>query len=180
MNTIGILLGTTRANRHSATVGDWLKTVVDKTGQATGLILDPKAANLPWFDEPKGPDSLNRQYTHTAVTEWSKLVDRCSAIIVVTAEYNHGYPAPLKNALDSLYPEWNNKPTGIVSYSVGQLAGVRAAEQLKPILLHLKMKLVNVEVNIGKINDAFDETGAVNVEFYQTKAAELVAALLAK
>ncbi len=177
MKKIGILLGSTRQGRRSELVAKWLETIVVASGTAEAVMLDPKAAKLPFFDEPKGPDSLNRQYSSPELRAWSELVDSCQAFIILSPEYNHGYTGVLKNALDSLYPEWTNKPAGIVSYSPGNMAGVRAAEQLKQVLFHLNLVVVRPEINISKVDAAFDEAGKMTSDFYQKKATELVTVL---
>jgi NAD(P)H-dependent FMN reductase len=88
------------------------------------------------MDEPFYPIQQKYQFEHTK--KWSATIEEAEAFVIVTAEYNNGMPAPLKNALDYLVKEWAYKPVGIVSYG-GGAAGTRAAQMLKQVLSYLKM-----------------------------------------
>jgi NAD(P)H-dependent FMN reductase len=85
---------------------------------------------LPMFDEPVPPSRLERKYGSEIVQRWSAKISQADGFIIVTPEYNHGYPAVLKNAIDTLYPEWNNKPVAFVGYSSGFSGGIRAVNSL--------------------------------------------------
>ena len=88
-----------------------------------------------------------QKYENQHTKKWSRLIDEADAFIFVTAEYNHGYTAPLKNAIDYLYNEWKNKPAAFISYG-GISAGTRAVQALKQVLNTLKMVPVTEAVNI--------------------------------
>jgi NAD(P)H-dependent FMN reductase len=88
-----------------------------------------------------------RQYKLGHTHDWSARIDRADAIVFLTPEYNHGYPATIKNAIDYLYQEWNDKPAGFVSYGA-VAAGTRAVQQLMQVVATLKMVPVNESVNI--------------------------------
>lgn len=101
--------------------------------------------NLPFMDEPHHPRL--RQYTHEHTRRWSAAMEAADAFVIVTPEYNHGFTAPLKNAIDYLIHEWAYKPVGFVSYG-GLSAGTRALQLLKPILIDLKMTPIVEAVNV--------------------------------
>jgi NAD(P)H-dependent FMN reductase len=127
---IGIIIGSTRPGRLGAQVAQWIS---DEFSQTPGLkfsLIDLKAWNLPLFNEPGMPSK--GQYTHDYTRKWSKEINKYAAFIFVTPEYNGGYPASLKNAIDYLHKEWTGKPAIIVSYGYG--GGKGAAGQLKQVL----------------------------------------------
>jgi NAD(P)H-dependent FMN reductase len=101
-----------------------------------------------------------RQYTQPHTEAWSTQVDRADAVVVVTPEYNHGYPASVKNALDYLHQEWADKPIGFVSYG-GVAGGTRAVQQLKQVVLALRMVPVVEAVNIPFHAQLIDEEGTI-------------------
>jgi NAD(P)H-dependent FMN reductase len=108
-------------------------------------LVDLVDVGLPVFDEPNHPRL--QQYTHQHTRDWSATVARADAFVFVTPEYNHSFPAGLKNALDYLSREWADKPAGLVSYG-GVSAGLRAATALKPVLAALRMVPVVEAVSV--------------------------------
>ena len=110
------------------------------------------------MDEPSHPRL--RQYIHQHTKDWSAVVERADAFAFVTPEYNHGFTAPLKNAIDFLHNEWKYKPVGIVSYG-GVAAGTRAAQLLKPVLVALKMTPLSEAVSIPFVAQFIDDDGVV-------------------
>jgi NAD(P)H-dependent FMN reductase len=143
--TLLIIAGSTRPTRLGFPIAQWFHDLAVVNGQFSVEMADLAAINLPMFDEPKNPRF--GQYEHEHTKEWSAIVARADAIVFVIPEYNHGYNAATKNAIDYLFAEWQHKPVGIVSYG-GTSGGTRAAEQLKPVLVTLKMVPV-AEVNIS-------------------------------
>lgn len=142
MTRIAIVLGSTRPGRLGKAVADW---VLDRSGRRTDAsfeLLDIADFRLPVLDEPV-PPSLGR-YAHEHTKVWSKAVDGFDGFIFVTAEYNRSIPGALKNALDFLYREWNNKAAGFVSYGVS--GGVRAVEHLRGVAGELQMADVRAQV----------------------------------
>jgi NAD(P)H-dependent FMN reductase len=110
--------------------------------------------NLPFMDEPNHPRLA--QYTHQHTRDWSAKVSEADAFVFVTPEYNYGYTAPLKNAIDYLHHEWHYKPAGIVSYG-GVAAGTRAAQMLKQVLTTLRITPVFEAVSIPFVSQFIDE-----------------------
>ena len=125
-----IILASTRPGRVGLPVATWFTEHADDDGRFETELVDLAKLALPLLDEPKHPRL--RQYTHDHTFAWSRIVDGADAVVIVTAEYNYGYPAALKNALDYLNHEWRHKPLGFVSYG-GVAAGTRAVQQLKQV-----------------------------------------------
>jgi NAD(P)H-dependent FMN reductase len=132
---IGVIVASTRPKRYGGQIADWVKTVTDADDEANYTYLDLKDINLPFLDEPRLPAEGNYEYEHTK--RWAKQVADQDGFFIITAEYNHGIPAPLKNALDVLYAEWRNKPVGFLGY--GAMGGARVIEQLVNVTVNLDM-----------------------------------------
>lgn len=127
--TIGIILGSTRQGRVSPQVGDWVKEIGEKRGDAHYEIVDIAHYALPFFGTTDG--------TEPGITAWNQKLASLDGFIFIVQEYNHSITGALKNALDSARDGWHNKAAGIVSY--GAVGGVRAAEHLRGILAELKV-----------------------------------------
>lgn len=143
MLKIGIILGSTREGRVSPQVGRWVKEIADKRGDAEYEIIDIADFKLPLLGEPGGDAS--------GAAEWSKRVAACDGFVFIVQEYNHSITGALKNALDYLREEWNNKAAGIVSY--GSVGGARAAEHLRGILGELLVADVRVHPALSLFTD---------------------------
>ena len=171
---ISIVVGSNRPNRSGHIVADWVKKQAESLdSEATFPILDLKEIDLPFLDEPESPSSGNYQNAHTL--EWAKMIEESDAIIFVSPEYNGGYSAVMKNAIDSIYAEWNEKPAAIVGYGGGP--GLRAAAQLKHVLEIIKMQVVEEQVNIRAPWEAFEEDGSVKDSHVTGELDTLVRAL---
>src|SRR5271157_213614 len=114
MTKVGILLGSTRPNRNGEAVAKWVYDIAKKRKDAEFELVDIKAFNLPLLDEPI-PPSMG-QYANAHTKSWAAKIDSFDAYVFVTPEYNHATSGALKNAIDYLYKEWNNKAAGFVSY----------------------------------------------------------------
>ena len=124
---IGIILGSTREGRVSPQVGAWVKELADKRGDANYTIIDIAEYKLPLLGEAGGDAS--------GAAAWSEIIAKQDGFVFIVQEYNHSITGALKNALDYLRDEWNNKAAGIVSY--GSVGGARATEHLRGILSEL-------------------------------------------
>ncbi|MCY0880233.1 MAG: NAD(P)H-dependent oxidoreductase [Firmicutes bacterium] len=131
-----IVIASTRPGRVGLPVGQWFERLSREHGGFDIEVADLKELNLPMMDEPHHPRFA--QYTQPHTKAWSRMVDASDAVVLVMPEYNHGITAPLKNALDYLYQEWNYKPVGLVSYG-GPSGGMRAAQMVKQVATALKM-----------------------------------------
>jgi NAD(P)H-dependent FMN reductase len=145
MPRLTIIIGSTRPGRSGLPIAEWFADRARSHGGFEVDVADLAELNLPLLDEPNHP-RLGR-YIHQHTKHWSAIVDASDAFVIVTPEYNTGYPAPLKNAIDYLYNEWRNKPVGFVSYG-GVSAGTRAVQQLKQIVTTLKLLPVVEAVSI--------------------------------
>ena len=147
---IHIISASTRDGRVGSGVTAWVKRQVEAAGHEA-VVIDLRDHHLPFIDDATQPAAMNKTYPHAEVQAWSTVVDAAKAFIFVTPEYNHGYPGELKNAIDWLFSEWSTKPTGIVSYSGGQIAGARAAEQLKLVLSQVGCRLTQRHVALPSV-----------------------------
>ncbi|MFD1505626.1 NAD(P)H-dependent oxidoreductase [Georgenia yuyongxinii] len=143
--TLLVVVASTRPGRVGIHVGEWFRECARAHGGFDVQFADLAELALPFMDEPHHPKQ--RKYTHQHTKDWSAVVDGADAFVFVTPEYNHGYNAVLKNALDFLHGEWADKPVGLVSYG-GVAAGTRATQQLKPVLDALRMAVTVEAVNV--------------------------------
>ena len=146
---IQLIIGSTRPNRTGPSVAKWL---MENLPEVTGIeyeTIDLVEYNLPLLDEPFLPSMLQYQNDHTK--KWSKKINEGDGYIFLTAEYNAGYPAALKNAIDYLYHEWAAKPVLIVSYGIG--GGTGAASQLRQVVERLKMRPTKESLQITITKD---------------------------
>lgn len=140
---IGIIIGSTREGRVSPQVAAWVKELADKRGDANYTIIDIADYKLPLLGEP-GQDA-------SGAAAWSEIIAKQDGFIFIVQEYNHSITGALKNALDYLRAEWNNKAAGIVSY--GSVGGARAAEHLRGILGELLIADVRVHPALSLFTD---------------------------
>jgi NAD(P)H-dependent FMN reductase len=133
-----VVLGSTRAGRLCPAIAAWVVAVAREAADLNFELADLADWPLPMDDEPAIPARGGYRQTHTRA--WSDKVASADAVMFVTPQYNWGYPAALKNALDHLYKEWNGKPAVIVTY--GGHGGVRCAAQLRQVIEGLKMRPV--------------------------------------
>jgi NAD(P)H-dependent FMN reductase len=147
---IGIILGSTRPGRNGEAPARWLLDLATERGDAQYELVDLKDFDLPLLDEVHSPSQGKYENDHTK--RWSKTIDQYDGFVMVTAEYNHGVPGALKNAIDYLYAEWNNKAVGFVSYGAAA-AGQRAVEQLRSIAGELQLADVRQQVAFSLFTD---------------------------
>lgn len=140
-------------------------------------FVDLAEYDLPFMDEPNHPRL--RKYEHEHTRRWSARVAAADAFILVMPEYNHGFNAPLKNALDYLHHEWRHKPVGLVSYG-GISAGTRAAQMIKQVLLALRMHVVTEAVTIPFVATLIDDAGRFHVNGSLEDAAAAMLAELSR
>lgn len=149
---VAIVIGTTRPNRKSEKVGSWVHELARGRDDADFELVDLAKVALPLLDEPKPPGAGDYQQEHTK--RWAATVASFDAFVFVTGEYNHGIPAALKNALDFVYAEWNDKAAGFVGY--GNTGGARSIEHLRGVVAELRMASVRTTVNLNIFTD-FDK-----------------------
>src|SRR6266404_9990925 len=149
MIKIAIILGSTRPGRKGEAVAKWVHEVASKRSDAEFELVDIKDFNLPLLDEPVSP--IMGQYSKPHTKKWAAKIASFDAYVFVTAEYNHGIPGALKNAIDFLFAEWNNKAAGFVSY--GGVSGARAVEHLRLVLAEVQIATVRNQVLLSMFTD---------------------------
>ncbi len=173
---VAVVIASTREGRMGEKVGRWVHAQASQRAGWTVELVDLLAWPLPNYAQPLPTKMAEKSYTDVRLKAWAELVAKFDAFLIVTPEYNHGYPAALKNALDHAYAGWNRKPVGFVSYG-GTSGGVRAVEQLRQVAVELQLAPVRDEVNIPLIGKALDEAGAPREEFHGKRLAALVGEL---
>lgn len=158
MSKIQIILGSTRQGRTGDKVAAWVMRELANLPGAEYELIDLRDWPLPFFDEPVSPSTAPGQFTNDVAKRWSAKIQEGAGYIIITPEYNHGYPGVLKNALDYLFVEWKDKPVGFVSYGAAA-GGARASEQLVQVVNELQMIAVRQRVVIPTVWAAFDEQG---------------------
>lgn len=149
MLNIAIIIGSTRPGRNGEAVAKWVYELAKKRTDANFELVDLKDFNLPLLDEPFMPATGNYQNEHTKA--WAKKIAQFDGYVFVTPEYNHTIPASLKNALDYLYTEWNDKSAGFVGY--GSMSGIRSVEHLRQIAGQLRLADVRSQVGLSLYTD---------------------------
>ncbi|MHC3820247.1 NADPH-dependent FMN reductase [Streptomyces sp. DT9] len=144
MPGLGIIVASTRPGRIGPVIGKWVAAEARAHGGFAEVeLIDLAEVDLPFMNEPHHPRL--RRYTHQHTREWSARIAGTDAFVFVMPEYNYGYNAELKNAIDYLHHEWQYKPVGLVSYG-GVSAGTRAAQMIKQVVTTLKMTPVSEAV----------------------------------
>lgn len=137
MLNIKIILASVREGRFGDKPAAWILAHAKQTTDVDAELLDLKEYPMPFFNDPVSPSMKKTPYTHPDVVRFTAKIAEADAFIIVTPEYNHGYPASLKNALDWVYDEWHKKPVAFVGY--GGVGGARSIEQLKQVVVELQM-----------------------------------------
>lgn len=149
MLRLAIIIGSTRPGRVGADVARWAFEIAKQRDDAAFELVDIEAFNLPLLDEPIPP--AQGKYTKDHTKRWAAKIDSFDGYIIVTPEYNHGTSGALKNAIDFVYAEWNNKAAGFVGY--GSAGGVRAVEHLRQIMAEVQVATVRGQVMLSLFND---------------------------
>jgi len=164
MINIAVIIGSTRPNRVGESVGHWVYEHAKKREDAKFELIDLRDVNLPLLDEPIPPAMGKYSQPHTI--KWAETISKFDAFVFVTPEYNHGIGGALKNAIDFLYKEWNNKVAGFVGY--GSAGGVRAVEQLRLVMAECQVATVREQVMLSLRTD-FENYSKFKPEDYHLK-----------
>ncbi len=168
---IQIILGSTREGRLGEPVTRWFAGIAAQRSDLTAEVVDLRDWNLPFLTTPVPPmmappsDELTRR--------WAEKVEQADGYVLVTPEYNHGYPAALKNALDHVFFPWNRKPAAFVGYG-GPGGGIRAVEQLRQVVVELEMVPLRDQVAIPRAYMAFDREGNLRDDGHAGDATRLL------
>jgi NAD(P)H-dependent FMN reductase len=150
---IAVVIGSTRPQRICRDIAEWVRDAADRDGLLSYELVDLAEIDLPFLDEPLKAALGEYQHEHTRA--WSRTVSSYSGFVFVFPQYNWGYPAPLKNALDFLYHEWHGRPAASVTY--GTRGGNRGAQQLHSVLEGLHMRPLEDRIEIAIADDDVDE-----------------------
>src|SRR3989338_6653085 len=154
---IKVIVGSTREARFSYKAAAWITGEIRKQKEIEVETLDLRNYDMPFYNEPVSPSYKQEPFKNEAVARFTKKIAEGDAFVIVTHEYNHGASGVLKNALDWVYPEWNNKPIAFVSY--GSVGGARAVEQFRMKAIELKMAPIRQAVHIPQHWTLSDEKG---------------------
>jgi NAD(P)H-dependent FMN reductase len=149
MVKIGIVIGSTRPGRNAEGVAKWVMEKAKGRTDAQFELVDLKDFNLPLLDEPV-PASMG-QYTKPHTKAWAQKIASLDGFVFVAPEYNHGMTGALKNAIDFVYAEWNNKAAGFVGF--GSAGGARAVEQLREVMAEIQIADVRAQVLLSLFTD---------------------------
>ncbi|HEX3804412.1 MAG TPA: NAD(P)H-dependent oxidoreductase [Solirubrobacteraceae bacterium] len=170
-----VVIASTRPGRAGRPIGDWFTNVAREHGGFEVEEVDLAELNLPLMDEPNHPRFRNYTKDHTKA--WSALVDAADAFVFVTPEYNHSFPASLKNAVDYLNHEWRYKGLGFVSYG-GIAGGTRSVQSFKAVASILMMFVPQNLVNIAWVHSKLKDGVFVEDEDVRTAANAMLDELL--
>lgn len=150
-----IILASTREGRAGERYARWFEGIAERRDDLQFQLVDLRDWPLPFFNSAMPPSTGSYD---PAAEGWRDLIDDADGYVIVTPEYNRGYPAVLKNALDHLYREWNRKPVGFVSYG-GSSGGLRAVEQLRLVAVELQLVPLRHSVSFAYGRRAWEDNG---------------------
>jgi NAD(P)H-dependent FMN reductase len=169
MYNLKIITSTVRPGRKGPVIAKWIADLAKQNGNFNVEVIDLGEMNLPLMNEPNHPILKKYQYEYTK--QWSAKIDEANAFVFVTAEYDHSYPSPLKNALEYLVQEWGYKPAGIVSYG-GVSAGTRAAHMLAADLATMRIVPLTESVNFPFFQQNINDQNEFEANEISHKAAD--------
>ena len=149
MTEIAIIIGSTRPGRRAESIAKWVHAIASRRSDATFELVDIADFKLPLLDEPA--PAMMGKYTQQHTKNWAAKVNLFDGFVFVTPEYNHGISASLKNAIDFLYKEWNDKAAGFVGYGI--VDGARGVEQLRLVMAELQVATVRAQVGLSLYAD---------------------------
>jgi NAD(P)H-dependent FMN reductase len=150
---IAVVIGSTRPMRICPGIAEWVKNAAQEESPLHYELIDLAVVDLPFLDEPL--KAALQQYEHEHTRAWSETVDAYSGFVFVFPQYNWGYPAPLKNAIDYLYHEWRDKPAASVTY--GTRGGNKSADQFHGVLEGVHMRQLDDRLEIVITEGDVDE-----------------------
>ncbi|MEU3464521.1 NAD(P)H-dependent oxidoreductase [Streptomyces sp. NPDC006733] len=157
MMRLHIISCSTRTTSAGRPLARWIAELAAAQHAFEPTLIDLGEVALPFLDEPGLPS--DGHYVHQQTKDWSALIDGADAFVFVMPMYNGGFTAPLKNAIDTLYREWQDKPVGLISYSTGSSGGAPAVEMIRPVLARVGLRPAAHTLSIPAIEDHLDEAG---------------------
>ncbi len=174
---IGVILASSRKGRRGENFAKWIHELVAERPDVEVQLLDLREYPVPAYAYDQMPPKVETAYTDEVQRRWSEAVHGLDGFVIVTPEYNHGYPGHLKNAIDHVHLGWWYKPVAFVSYG-GTACGARAVEQLRSVAVEVRMVPVRSEVNIRLIGLVLDEAGRPTDALYPKMAKGMIDQLL--
>jgi NAD(P)H-dependent FMN reductase len=172
MSHIKVILGSTRDGRFGIQPAEWIMELAKDHPKATFELVDLAEQDLPFFTDATPPSMVeNGQYEKESTRKWSKIIGEADGFIIITAEYNFGVPAALKNAIDTVSNEWNYKPVAFVSYGTAA-GGTRAVEHLRGSAGWLKLYDLREGVILSNYWSQLDENGKFQPNEHQINGAK--------
>jgi NAD(P)H-dependent FMN reductase len=165
MPKLAVIVGSTRPGRVGESVARWVYELAKKREDAEFELVDIADFDLPLLDEPIPPSQ--GQYSKEHTKKWAAKIASFDGYVFVTPEYNHGISGALKNAIDFLYAEWNDKAAGFVGY--GSAGGVRAVEHLRLVMAEVQVATVRAQVMLS-LRDDFENYSAFKPREFHEKA----------
>lgn len=161
-----IILGTNRKERKSLFVANWLRSEMEKRAEIETRLFDVKDFALPQDDYGTNiKDSF---------PEWRDAIIRADGLVIVTPEYNHGYPGTLKSVLDLLLKEYIHKAVALVGVTAGTFGGTRVIESLVPMVRELGLAVTFADLNFPKVQEKFDQNGVLLDSAYQQRVKDFL------
>ncbi len=176
MLNIKVILSSVREGRQGEKVAKWILSQIKQQKDLSVELVDLKDWPFPYFNNPLSPSHPDFKQNSEMGSKWEEMVKQTDGFIIVTPEYNHGYPASLKSALDQTYYPWNKKAVGFVSY--GSVGGARAVEQLRQVAVELQMAPIREAVHIMGVRSAIDENGQPQDQALNDKAKGFIESLI--
>jgi NAD(P)H-dependent FMN reductase len=161
---IKVILGSTRQQRFGEQPAKW----ITEKAKAKGLdveLLDLRDYPMPFFDEAISPSMKKEPYANPIVEQWTAKIAEADGFVMIAAEYNHGYTAVLKNAIDYVGKEWNKKPVAFIGY--GSVGGARAIEQLREVAVETQMAPIRNAVHMTNFWGLLNEKGVMNFSSFE-------------
>ncbi len=154
-----IITGSVREGSLGSKVGQWIEREASKIDGIEPELLDLHDWPLPLYNEAMPPLMANGNYKNDTGRRWAQKISEGDAYVILTPEYNHGYSAAVKNAIDWLGAQWHGKPVLLAGYSMTPHAGIRGVEQLKPVLSQVKLMQLAHNIVIPAAHEHIDDSG---------------------
>lgn len=164
---IQIISPSLRDERQSHNVALYLENWINNNTDADANVIDLKERNYPLFEERLG----FQKEPHAGAVQFGKEISEANGVIIIAPEYNGSFPASLKNVIDLLYAEWQQKPVVLVPLSVGDMAGAQVAMQLEFVMYKIGARVAKARFHVANVSDNFNADGTSNNdEFFSEHA----------
>ncbi|MCK9360942.1 NAD(P)H-dependent oxidoreductase [Patescibacteria group bacterium] len=167
---IPIILGTVREGRASEAVAHFMHTKLLALPDVQTKLIDIRTLDIPWNDEGQALAKRNQGFVDDII--------RADGLVIVSPEYNHGYPGSLKRALDVCFEEYERKAVGVVGVSNGMIGGARMIEQLSQVVRRLGLSITKTDLLFPRAPEAFNEDGSPKDEKTHERCAVFLNELL--